>query len=178
VAISLAREENAMLWTDDFFVGSLSEYEFGIKRIWSQLVFKVLECTGIIDSDSYSSITAKLVGWHYVTTVWNPQDIITAGNLCGWDVNMWPLKKCLKELGAASESQLKRAQITLEYFKLLRHSSCNFLLQSSVIQTTLNYLGDPNTVQRILQDLDNFFGIDYPSARFFRFELFFWLNSR
>lgn len=40
---SLAGEENALLWTDDLFVAMLGDAEFGVRRIWTQLAFKVLE---------------------------------------------------------------------------------------------------------------------------------------
>ena len=139
-SVSLAREENALLWTDDLFVAMLGDAEFGVRRIWSQLAFKVLEDAQRIASTTYSEITAKLAAWNYNVTIWRPEDVISAGNLCEWDVGRWPLKQCIGLFGKCPLPPLGRAQLTVEFFRLLRRSSCSQLRQSSVVQAALDSL--------------------------------------
>ena len=111
-SVSLAREEDALLWTDDLFVAMLGDAEFGVRRIWSQLAFKVLEDAQRIASTTYSEITAKLAAWNYNVTIWRPEDVISAGNLCEWDVGRWPLKQCIGLFGKCPLPPLGRAKLS------------------------------------------------------------------
>ena len=177
-SMSLARDEKALFWTDDLFVGILAEVDFGVKRIWTQLVFKVLENAKQIDGDTYSINTAKLAAWNYINTVYNPQDVIAAGNLCDWDVNRWPFKECIRLIGTSPVPMIDRARLAINVLHLLRRSACIELKQSPVVQAVLNSLGNTNTVRWILQHLDQFFRIDFPSAEFLKYELAYWLQLR
>lgn len=177
-SVILARDENALLWTDDLFVGVLAEADFGVKRIWTQLAFKVLENAGRIGGDIYSEITAKLAAWNYVATIWNPLDVISAGNLCDWDVSRWPLKQCIRLIGTCPLPPLSKARIALEVFRLLRRSACSELRQSPIVQAVLDALGNTNTVVWMRQNLDQYFRIDVSSAEFMKLELAYWLRLR
>ena len=141
-AVSVARDENALLWTDDRIVALLAQAEFGVKRVWTQLVFKVLENAGRIADNAYSVVTVKLAGWNYVSTVWNLSDLIVAGNLCDWDVGQWPLKQCIKFIGKCPLPLPGKANLAIGFFRLLRNSPCVQLKQSAVVQAVLNGLGD------------------------------------
>ena len=176
-SVSLASEEDALLWTDDYFVQMLAEAEFGVRRIWTQLVFKVLENAQRITSTSYSEITAKLAGWNYSVTVWNAQDVISAGNLCDWDVSRWPLKQGIELVGKCPLPPLGKADCS-ELFRLLRQSDCIELRQSSVVQAVLEALGDVRAVEWILRHLDQSFRVDFISAAFLKVELLYWLRLR
>jgi hypothetical protein len=177
-SISIAKEENALYWTDDLFLGVIAEADFGLKRIWTQLVFKVLENSKQIDSAIFSEITAKLAAWNYVATVFNPQDVIAAGNICDWDVSQWPFKQSIRLIGETGLSLIDMAKLTIDVFRLLRQSSCVELKQTTVVQAILNSLGNANTVMWLLRHLDQFFPIDFPTAKFLKFELSYWLRLR
>ncbi len=176
--ISVAKDENALLWTDDHFVAVVANIDFGVKRIWTQLAFKTLEYAKRLDDNAYSELTAKLAAWNYIATVWNPQDLIAAGNLCDWDVNAWPLKQCIRLIGTCPVPLAGRARLAIDFFRLLRRSSCIELKQSAVIQATLHSLGNVVAVRWILRQLDQFFRVDFPSAEFLKTELLYWLQLR
>ena len=177
-SMSLARDENALLWTDDLFVAVLAEVDFSVKRIWTQLAFSVFKNAERIGDDTYSDITAKLAAWNYVATVWNSQDVITAGELCDWDVNQWPLKQFLRLIGTCQLPPSGRADLALDVFRLLRRSACIELKQSAVIQAVLDAVGSTSAVEWMLQRLDQSFRIDFPSAEFLKLELSYWLRLR
>jgi tetratricopeptide (TPR) repeat protein len=177
-ALCLARDEASLLWTDDLVVSLVAEADFGVKRIWTQLAFKVLEGAERVSSEAYSGITAKLAAWNYITTVWNPQDVISAGNLCDWDSNQWPLKQCLRLIGMCPLPLPAKARLAGEFFRLLRQSPCRELKQTSVVQAVLNALGHRNAVEWLLRNLGQFFPIDVASAQFLEPELVYWLRIR
>jgi hypothetical protein len=175
---SLAGEEDALLWTDDLFVAMLADAEFGVRRTWTQLGFKVLEDAQRIASTTYSEITAKLAAWKYNATIWRPEDVVSAGNLSEWDVGCWPLKQCIGLFGKCPLPPLDRARLTGEFFRLLRRSNCSQLRQTSVVRAALDSLGDPAAVEWIRQRLNQFFLVDYVSATFLNLELLYWLRLR
>jgi len=177
-AVSVAKDENALLWTDDLFVAHLAQVDYGVERTWTQLAFKVAEDEKRIDSDIYSEITAKLAAWNYVSILWYPRDVITAGNLCDWDVNGWPLKQCIQLIGKCPFPLAGKARLAIEFFRLLRRSSCAGLRQSAVVQATLDAVANTSAVEWMLQRLDHFFRIDYLTAEFLKVELLYWLRLR
>ena len=177
-SVSIAKEEGALLWTDDLFVAVLGELDFGVKRVWTQLVFKTLEHRGRLDSNVCSEMTAKLSAWNYISTIWHVRDLIAAGNLCDWDANAWPLKQCIQLIGKCPFPLPKKARLAMEFFRLLRRSDCISLKQSPVIQSVLDAVGNSRAVEWMLQRLDSFFKIDFPSAEFLKVELLYWLRLR
>lgn len=177
-SMSIAKDEDALLWTDDLFVGLLAGNDFGVKRVWTQLVFKVLESEKRIDGDTYSEITAKLAAWNYITTVFNPQDVIAAGRLCDWDVQQWPLRQCIRLIGTCPLPLLDKARLAVEVLRLLRQSACIELRQSPIVHAVLDSVGDARAVRWMLRRLDQLFPIDIHSAQFLGFELSYWLRLR
>ncbi len=175
-SMSVARDESALLWTDDQCVAVLAESEFGLKRTWTQAAFKAFERAGRLDPSRYHEITAKLCAWNYNLTVWNPEDIISAGRLCNWDVHAWPLRQCSHLIGRCPISIAGKARLAMDVFRLLRRSDCIELKQSAVVQAILTSLGNAIAVRWMLQQLDRFFTIDFPTAEFLRGQLLYWLR--
>jgi len=175
-ALSLAKDEDAVLWTDDRLVGMLAEADFGLSRAWTQLAFKSLEISGKISSEIYSETTAKLAAWGYIATIWSAQDIIAAGKLSGWDAKAWPLKQCIQLINLSEMSSPKKARIALDFFRMLSRSDCLKIKQTAIIQATLNALNSIRGTQWILENLDHSFGLDVPSEEFYKLELAYWLN--
>ncbi len=177
-SMSIAKDEGALLWTDDYLVAVVGQMDFGFKWIWTQLAFKTLENEKQLDADTYSRLTARLAAWNYIATVWNPRDLIAAGNLCDWDAKVWPLKQCIRLIGTCALPLAGKARLAIEFFRLLRRSSCIELKQTPIVQAALDAIGNARAVQWILSRLDHFFGVDYRSAEFLKFELSYWLRLR
>ncbi len=174
----IAKDEGALLWTDDLFVAWIGELDFGIGRTWTQLVLKTAENSGRLDGNIYSEMTARLLAWNYYSTIWHAQDVIAAGNLCEWNANAWPLKQCVRWIGKCPLRLRDKAQFAMEFLRLLRRSDCIPLKQTPVIQAVLDAIGNTNAVKSMLQRLDQFFQIDFPSAEFLKAELLYWLRLR
>lgn len=174
-ALSAAKDNTASFWTDDIFIGIVAEGDFGLQRVWTQLVFGVLKNGGRITAETYSKITIQLAAWNYVNTIWFPEDVIAGGDLSEWDVNKWPLRQSIRLIGQCPIQY--RGRIALDCIRLLRRSSCGELRQSAVIQAILSSVKSVSIVEWMLQNIDREFPIDIPFANFVRWELGYWLRG-
>ncbi len=177
-ALSVAKEENAILWTDDIFVAIVAEVDFGVQRIWTQLAFKRLEKSGGDVSKAVIAVTAKLAAWNYNITFWEPQDFIVAAEIAKWDVNDWPLHQFIRLIRSSVLSLDEKKQFGIAIMQLLRRSSCNEFMQTSVVQAILDAIENIDAVTWMLSKIDGFFRIDFPSASFLKYELNYWLRFR
>ena len=173
-AVRLAQAENALLWTDDLFVAMVAEADFGVKRVWTQLAFNVLR----VSEETFSEVTAKLAAWNYVVTIWRPQDVVAAGNLCDWDVSQWPLRQCIRLIGTCQLPLHEKAGLCWQFFRLLRRSACIELRQTAVVQAVLNALGGRTAVESIRRQLAQVSLTDCGLAEFLNIELLYWLRLR
>ncbi len=175
-SVCIAKATSTQLWTDDLLVASVAELDFGVERLWTQLVCKSLHSENLVDDETYSTITAKLAAWNYISTIWHPQDLVAAGKACDWDVEAWPLKQCIQLIDTCPLPLSKRARLAMEFFRLLRQSDCIDLRQTSVIRATLNSVGNRGAVEWMLQHVDECFPLDHGSAEFVRIHLQYWLR--
>lgn len=177
-SISVAKDEGAVLWTDDVVVGLVGSAEFGVSSIWTQLALRCGVLSGSVPLEEFNRVTAKLAGWDYVSIVWTPETIIAAGAQAEWDVRAWPLSRCLGLLRTSEANISAKVQVIVEFLQLLRRSDCNELKQGAVIQAALDALDDAEAVRWVLRRVDEIFGVDIPSAEFVRIELEYWLRLR
>jgi hypothetical protein len=164
----VAKDEDAVFWTDDRFVGMMAEADFAIKRVWSQLAFKTFQNTGHISVTDYSKTTAKLSAWNYISTIWGPRDIVSAGSVCNWDPNVWPFKQCIQLINQSEMSLPRKARIALDFFKLLRESDCSELRQTPIIQSMLDSLNSRRAAEWLHSQMDQLFLIDISSSNYLK----------
>jgi hypothetical protein len=87
-----------VMWTDDGVAAHLARLKFGTKRVWTQGVFRYLNDQGVLPSDRYATVSARLLGWGYMFTSVNPQVMRVAGNQAEWRPERAPLKQILAYL--------------------------------------------------------------------------------
>jgi hypothetical protein len=176
--MSIAKDENAIVWTDDQFVAMLAEVDFGLERIWTQLAFKTFEKAGKLDREMYLEISSKLLGWHYLATIFTAGTIFKAGHVSKWDVNNWPFRQALQAIATGPLSAAAKGELVLDFFRLLRRSEVNEIRQSLIVRATLNAIGTKEPVLWMTQRLESVFSIDFKSEEFIRVELSDWLRFR
>jgi hypothetical protein len=177
-SMSLARDLNAVLWSDDHALSFIAKTEFGVKSVWTQLALRCFVDAGRLSKDDFDLVSAELASWNYGVIVWNAATIIRAGVHAGWDPERWPFRQCIALLAKSEERPPIRAQIALETLKLLRRSACSELRQSSIIQSVLSAVGDRQAVAWMHRSLEQAFAVDFPSALFLMPEFEHWLASR
>ncbi len=87
-----------VLWTDDGVAAHLARLKFGTTRIWTQGLFRYLNERGVLASDRFATVTARLLGWGYMFTGVNPQVMRVIGNQAEWRSERVPLKQTLAYL--------------------------------------------------------------------------------
>ncbi|QDT50511.1 hypothetical protein Pan258_45900 [Symmachiella dynata] len=176
-SMSLAKDVEGVLWTDDLVLSLIAKTDFGVPTVWTQLGFRCFVDAGHLTIDDFALVSAKLAAWSYTAIVWRAETIIKAGEYAQWDPQRWPLKECIELIAKTPLNLPSRARIALACLKLLRQSGCVELKQSAVIQAILNAVGDRRAVVWMYRQLDHVFMIDFQSAEFLRPELEYWLNS-
>ncbi len=176
-SMGVAKDLDAVLWSDDVVLSAIAKSDFNVKCVWTQLGLRCLVNTGHLTIETYNLVSAKLASWGYTQILWNPETIIRAAEYAKWDPQEWPLEQCIKLIPKSSLSLPAKARVALECLKLLRRSRCSAFLQSAVIQAILSGVGDRRAVTWMHGRLDNEFLIDFESAEFLRPELKYWLAS-
>src|SRR5262249_37596008 len=97
----LARAPGHVLWTEDLALSDIASAEFGVRRVWTQVVVQHAAELGIIPPDDYLAASAKLLGLGYEATWFNPFILVKAGELSGWSPERWPLNKALDQFAHA-----------------------------------------------------------------------------
>jgi hypothetical protein len=176
-SMSLAKDRNAILWTDDLILSLFAMTDFEVTSVWTQLAMRCFVNSERMTIREFNLITAKLASWNYVQTIWSPETILAAAEHANWDLQQWPLKQCLELISKSAHGRQFKAGAALACLKLLRRSSCSQFQQSPIVQAILTAVGDSGGVQWMYHHLDDAFLIDVPSADFFRLELEIWLSS-
>ena len=176
--MSVARDHEAVLWSDDVVVGFVGKTDFGVTNVWTQIALRCFANCGLMLLEDFNLATAKLAAWDYMNITWNPETIIAAGIEAKWKTDTWPLSQCLALIETSTLHISVKVHTVAQFLQLLRRSDCIEMNQSAVIQATLNSLGDARAVRWILRRLDHLFGIDIPSAEFVCLELKYWLRLR
>jgi hypothetical protein len=95
-SIMLASAPGMVLWTDDYGVALLAAHEFGVRRVWTQVVLQEQAEVGSIKTEFFIEATAKLLGWRYDFTSTGVPALARAGAIAGWNPDRWPLKGALE----------------------------------------------------------------------------------
>lgn len=84
----------ATLWTDDQTLALLAD-QLKARSIWTQMMAVMLQNDGTMSAQESSSVTAKLVGWRYVSTQLAPMVFVEAVKLSEWTATRWPVREHL-----------------------------------------------------------------------------------
>jgi len=95
-SILLASAPGRVLWADDYGVAVLAMHEFGVRRVWTQVVLQERAEAGAISADTFIEATAKLLGWRYYFTSPSVPALVRAGSKADWNPDRWPLSGALE----------------------------------------------------------------------------------
>ncbi|WP_442483673.1 PIN domain-containing protein [Aeoliella sp. SH292] len=177
-SICVAQERGAVLWTDDVIVAMVGLSDFGVERVWSQAVCQLLVDDGQLTYDDMSSMTSHLLEWGYVSTRWRAHDLIAAAIRSEWDTQAPAFRRTFLHLGDSKVQIGIRMQITVEFLKLLRQSSCSPIMHTAIIQAVLDALGNVPATKFLLQRLEEAFAPDLAWAAFLDDQVSYWLRHR
>jgi tetratricopeptide (TPR) repeat protein len=91
--IVLATNPDSVLWTDDVIQGELARNEFGVKRVWTELVAEQTALAGQMTDAEKERVVASLIGMEYSVTSFDSAAMVRAVEMS--DATPWrtPLKQ-------------------------------------------------------------------------------------
>ncbi len=107
-SVYLAAMPDRILWTDDLIQAQLGAQEFGINRVWTQLLLESLASEGVLSLDDYSRATALLVGMNFLVTLFNADSIVAAFKAANWSREDFPASQFRKVLSEVPEGVFVR----------------------------------------------------------------------
>lgn len=99
-SLLLASEPGRMLWTDDQVLGAIGENEFGVRRVWTQVLLHAAAEAGHIEWETFNSDSSILRGANYLFTWWTPNVLISVANRVQWNPSAFLLRVLLEDLGS------------------------------------------------------------------------------
>jgi hypothetical protein len=101
-SIVLASDPEYVLWTDDLVQAQVSAHEYGVRRVWTQVVLGDLADAGLIAADEYHDASARLVGMEFVATQFDAYTLIATARLSEWSFIGPPADRIIKTLADPS----------------------------------------------------------------------------
>jgi hypothetical protein len=105
-SILLARNPGHILWTDDFMIAAYSQENFGIRRVWTQVVLARLTSEGFFPLNDYWKASAILLGYNYVAMRYNAPILRSAALIAEWESEKWPLKQALNVFAKSQDLEI------------------------------------------------------------------------
>lgn len=98
-AIAIAKEENAILITDDIIVSMCADEEGNVKRVCTAAILEYLRDTKAIEEAAYHEAIARMVGWRVEGIPISVGAIVCALELSKWDTAEYPATAAISVFG-------------------------------------------------------------------------------
>lgn len=163
-SILLASAPGAMLWTDDNVQSTFARSEFGVRRVWTQIVIGSRVESGAVDPDVFSETSAKLLGFGYSFTIVNPQVLKQAARLGSWKPYNWALKQALMIFEDESIELHGCLQLVAGFLALFYQDSLLSDMQSAITVRILDHVvkrkGGLEGIRKLRSLLPQLFGVN------------------
>ena len=165
-SIVLASLPGRALWTDDHIQSGFSRQEYGVQRVWTQLIVGAMADSGAVESEVYYDVSARLAGFGYFFTSMDPHILRYAGDLASWKVDEWPFAQALASLEHDSIDIETAVQFTAAFFPLLYKEELLVDPERAVTLRILNHLSNKKDgfagIHALRKALPRIFGLDVP----------------
>lgn len=138
--MAVAGKGRVMLWTDDSTLGILAASTFGAKRTWTQIVLLSFVEAGILSKDDYNKAVAKLIGFSYTLTFFDPACMLEACKLSEFGAARFPLKQMIEVFREIMMPNGMLVRLFLEFFIALQQEPLLFQKKSLIVRALLDAL--------------------------------------
>ena len=118
-SILLSMAPGTILWTDDQTQAIVGRNEYGVSRVWTQIIVQKCVESGMVDPELFLDASAKLIGYGHQFTSQNPQTIRQAGIIAEWNVGVWPFSEVLSTLSSEHVELEQILQLVAGFLRLL-----------------------------------------------------------
>lgn len=95
----LAKAAGHVLWTDDGVLAEVVKTELGVERVWTQAVVEHIANLGLMDRSASNEAYAKLVGYNYVSTLFDGQTMLAAARISNGSTDRFPTRQMIRVFG-------------------------------------------------------------------------------
>jgi len=138
--MAVAGKGRAMLWTDDSTLGILAASTLGAKRTWTQIVLLSFVEAGILSKGDYNKAVAKLIGFGYTLTFFDPACVLEACKLSEFGAARFPLKQAIEVFREIAMPSGMLVRLFLEFFIALQQEPLLFQKKSLIVRAFLDAL--------------------------------------
>jgi len=140
-AIVLASAPNHVLWTDDLVQAQIAATEYGVSRIWTQLLLGTLADEGLVSSEEYSAATARLIGMEFIATLFDASSLLAGFRLAAWSSHSAPAAQFAKIFADPSANLQALLTILVEFVQKLFREPISPSERCTVIRSLLDGMG-------------------------------------
>lgn len=163
-AILLTTSPGVVLWTDDQAQATVAKAEYGVSRVWTQVMIEKCVDSGFVETGVYLDASAKLGGYGYYFTGINPEIIRQAGVISDWQLDSWPLARVLSIFADESIELEQLLHLAAGFLKLLFQETILFTTRQSITVEILENIaqkeGGLQGISSLKLALPEYFGIN------------------
>ncbi|MGC2761572.1 MAG: hypothetical protein WA206_09700, partial [Candidatus Binatus sp.] len=160
----LASELGHLLWSDDYVLAECAKAEYGVRRVWTQVVLQARAKQGALQPSAFFDATAKLAGYGYFFTSLNTPSVMSAGELAKWNPSAWPLKQVLRQFGMESVDLADRVRLATGFIVQLYREDLFPDHRTAVLIAMLENLaarsGGVDAIRQMVRSLPLAFGLN------------------
>lgn len=167
-SVIVAKSLGQTLWTDDLVVGTVAGDDYGVRRVWTQIVAEWMGRTGRLDSEYRIDVSLGLIQHGYFFSFLFPEAIVRAAISARWDFDSQPLRAVLEEMGNPTIEPNGLATLLGKTIYMVWRRSPLERATETLIYRMLNSVSEhPRGVAIIAaveRNLDSLFGVDVISC--------------
>jgi len=164
----LASANNWAFWTDDLVLATLGAAEFGVARVWTELVARWLGRIGSLTPHQLSGWVLSLLARNYRFTSLTADDVIHAARSSSWDTAREPLSSALSRIGDKEWDTPGIFRLAGDLIvRAWRASLSDVLAEAFTVRIAKELAGrpeGPDLVRTMQRAMDVFFGLDALNA--------------
>jgi len=143
-SIILATEPDHILWTDDLLQAQVAGQEFGVNRVWTQLMLEYLAEAGLITYDELNDATARLIGMKFVATSFGVPALLSGFRIANWSAAAWPAKHFIDVIADPTTDLQQMFGILVGFVERLYREPISSLTRGAVARSLLEaFAGRP-----------------------------------
>ena len=153
-----------MLWTDDFAQAGLARSEYGVSRVWTQLVIGKLAELGVVKPEVFLDVSAKLFGYGYYFIGQNADIVKHAGVIAEWKIDRWPFSQTLSIFAQEDLDLMQVLQLAGDFIRLLYQESLlpesRNAIMVKILENIAKKEGGVQGIRYLLRSLPAIFGVN------------------
>ncbi len=136
----IARDTKTLLWTDDSLQAQAAAQIFGSRRVWTQIVLVVLVERGLLAAEEYIKAVAQILGFRYLSTIFNAQVMLEAVRQAKFRRDTTPLKQAIEVFSSEQGVAQGLFRMFGEFLILLHVEACSSAQRCLVVSAFLDSL--------------------------------------